>query len=232
MFQEILTISLDMPFRMGSVNCYLIKADNNFILVDTGSSNKRRELTKELEDAGCKPGNLKLIILTHGDFDHTGNVAYLREKFKTRIAMHADDWGMLEKGDMFWNRKSGGAFLGKIISIFSGFGKSEKCKPDLTLKEGDNLSEFGFEGQIVSIPGHSRGSIGVLAKCSVNSTGVQQCLLCGDLFTNIKKPEFSSIMDDKPVANASFEKLRYLKIDRVFPGHGESFLMEVLLSGN
>ncbi|RLI67201.1 hypothetical protein DRO91_10540, partial [Candidatus Heimdallarchaeota archaeon] len=30
-------------------------------------------LERELEKAGCKPGDLKLVVLTHGDFDHTGN---------------------------------------------------------------------------------------------------------------------------------------------------------------
>nr|MDO8075676.1 MBL fold metallo-hydrolase [Candidatus Freyarchaeota archaeon] len=86
--KKIITISLPLPYRLGTVNCYLIKTDTSYILIDTGCSNKRTELEKELESAGCKPGNLKLVVLTHGDFDHTGNAAYLREKFGTRIAMH------------------------------------------------------------------------------------------------------------------------------------------------
>ena len=41
--------------------------------------------------AGCKLGSLKLIVLTHGDFDHTGNAAYLRHKYAIKIAMHFDN---------------------------------------------------------------------------------------------------------------------------------------------
>jgi glyoxylase-like metal-dependent hydrolase (beta-lactamase superfamily II) len=52
-----------------------------------GCSNKHTDLDKELKSAGCKPGNLKLIVLKYGDFDHTGNAAYLRIKFGTEIAM-------------------------------------------------------------------------------------------------------------------------------------------------
>ena len=78
--RKIVTISLSLPYRLGIVNCYLIKTDIGYILIDTGCSNKRTELEKELERAGCKPGNLELIVLTHGDFDHTGNANYLREK--------------------------------------------------------------------------------------------------------------------------------------------------------
>ncbi|HWR70506.1 MAG TPA: MBL fold metallo-hydrolase, partial [Dehalococcoidia bacterium] len=66
-------MSLGLPFRIGRVNCYLIETDSGFVLIDTGASNRRKDIEKELESAGCKPGDLKLIILTHGDFDHMGN---------------------------------------------------------------------------------------------------------------------------------------------------------------
>ena len=100
MTQEILTIRLPMPFKMGSVNCYLIHTASGYILIDSGNPKNQAELDKELDSAGCKPGNLKLIILTHGDFDHTGNAAFLREKLETKIAIHLDDSGMAEKGDI------------------------------------------------------------------------------------------------------------------------------------
>lgn len=106
MSQKIKTISLLLPYNLGRVDCYLIETDTGHILIDTGGSNRRTDLEKELESAGCKPGNLKLIILTHGDFDHTGNAAYLRKEFGTKIAMHYDDSGMAERGDMFSNRKN------------------------------------------------------------------------------------------------------------------------------
>ncbi len=106
MSTEIKTISLLLPYKLGGVNCYLIETDTGYILIDTGGSNKRTDLEKELESAGCQPGNLKLIVLTHGDFDHTGNAAYLRKKFDTKIAMHNGDSGMVEHGDMFCDKKN------------------------------------------------------------------------------------------------------------------------------
>jgi len=86
---------------LGSVNCYLVESGTGHILIDTGSSNMRSDLERELESAGCKPGNLRLIVLTHGDFDHIGNAAFLKKKFGTKIAMHKDDSGMAEHGNMF-----------------------------------------------------------------------------------------------------------------------------------
>ena len=216
--RKIVTINLSLPYRLGTVNCYLIETDTGYILIDTGCSNKRAELEKELESAGCKPGNLKLIVLTHGDFDHTSNATYLREKFGARIAMHHDDSGMSERGDMFWNRRKGNILLGIIARILFRFGKKERFKPDLYIDEGYDLSEYGLDAKVLHILGHSKGSIGIL---TANGS-----LFCGDLLENTDKPVLNSIMDDLTTANASVEKLKSLEIKTVYPGHGKPFPME------
>ena len=53
-----------MPFHMGHVNCYLIKTDNDHILIDTGCSSKRAELKKELEKINWRLdyGSVKIQI--------------------------------------------------------------------------------------------------------------------------------------------------------------------------
>lgn len=224
MKQEIKTITLPLPYKLGSVNCYLVKTDTGYVLIDTGGSNKRSELERELESAGCKPGNLKLIVLTHGDFDHIGNAAYLREKFGAKIAMHKDDSGMAERGDMFWNRKSGSTLMRMIVSILFRFGKSNRFEPDFYVEDGYVLSEYGFEATVLMISGHSKGSIGIL------TAGGD--LLCGDLFNNTRKPALNSIMDDLAAANASVEKLRSFAINTVYPGHGKPFPMEQFMKSN
>jgi len=224
MQQEIKTITLPLPYKFGHVNCYLVETDTGYVLIDTGSSNKRGELERELESAGCEPGNLELIVLTHGDFDHIGNAAYLRGKFGAKIAMHKDDSGMAERGDMFWNRKSGNVLIRIIAPIMFGFGKSDRFEPDLYIEDGYVLSEYRFEATVLTIPGHSKGSIGILT--------VGGDLLCGDLFDNTDKPVFNSIMDDLAAANDSAEKLRGWAIKTVYPGHGKPFPMEQFMESN
>ena len=218
--KRITTIGLPLPYGLGSVNCYLIETEAGFILIDTGCSNKRAELEKRLESAGCRPGDLKLIVLTHGDFDHAGNAAYLRKKFGARIAMHHGDSGMVERGDMFWNRRRGNILLGTIARILFRFGRKERFSPDLYVDEGYDLSEYGLDAKVLHLPGHSKGSIGILT--------ADGDLFCGDLFENRDKPVLSSIMDDLTAAKASVEKLKALKIRTVYPGHGKPFLMEEL----
>jgi hydroxyacylglutathione hydrolase len=218
MTQPILTIALPMPFRLGSVNCYLAAAGSGFVLIDTGASNQRSALERELASAGCKAGDLKLIVITHGDFDHIGNAAYLRRKFGAKIAMHQDDAGMAERGDMFWNRKSGNVVMRTMVPVLLRFGRADRFEPDLAIGDGYNLAEFGLDATVLSLPGHSKGSIGV-----VTASGD---LFCGDLFENTKEPALNSIMDDLAAANASVARLSSLAIGTVYPGHGQPFPMQ------
>jgi hydroxyacylglutathione hydrolase len=215
--QEIKIISLPLPYRLGSVNCYLVRTDAGYVLIDTGCSNKRRDLERELESAGCKPGNLKAIVLTHGDFDHSGNAAHLRSKFGAEIAMHRDDSGMVERGDLFGGRKKGNIVARIVAPVLFKFSKSERFRPDLYVEDGHDLSGYGFDARVLHIPGHSKGSMGIL------TAGGD--LFCGDLLTNSDTPALNSIMDDSPAANASLGKLKSLRIDTVYPGHGSPFPM-------
>ena len=220
--QDIHTITLPLPLRMGQVNCYLLRHAAGHVLIDTGGSNARRDLREELEHAGCTPGSLRLIILTHGDFDHIGNVTYLRSVYGVKIAMGRHDAGMAEHGDMFVNRKKPNALIRASIPILTGFGKAEHFAPDLLLDDGYDLKQHGLEARTITLPGHSRGSIGVV------TAGGE--LFCGDLFENTKKPTLNSLMDDPTAAAASVAKLADLKAQTVYPGHGQPFAMEALAS--
>jgi len=220
MTPKITIICLSLPYKLGSVNCYLIQTDTGYILIDTGGSNKRTDLEQELKRAGCEPGTLRLIVLTHGDFDHTGNAAYLRTTFGAKIAMHARDFGMIEHGNMFFNRKKGNILLRIMIRIFFRFGASNRCTPDILVVDGDNLSTYGLEATVLSLPGHSKGSIGILT--------ADGDLFCGDLLENISTPSLGSLIDDGTEARASVEKLRQRTITMVYPGHGTPFPMSSL----
>ncbi len=218
MSPEINLITLALPYHLGRVNCYLIKLDTGYVLIDTGSSNQRRVLEEELHNAGCRPGDLKLIILTHGDFDHTGSAAYLRQKFSAPLAMHQADWGMIERGDMFASRGKSSPIFKAIAPLLFKFGTSDRVTPDIEIMDGYDLAEYGFGATVLSLPGHSKGSIGIL---TANGD-----LFVGDLLENTKQPALNSIMDDLAAAQASVERLQDLKVKIVYPGHGQPFPLD------
>ncbi len=225
MTQQIVPIRLPLPLKLSQVYSYLVKSDAGYFLIDTGMTNARGQLTSALEHFCTQPGDLKLILLTHGDFDHTGNARYIREKFQSRIAMHAGDTGMLENGDMFWNRKLKSSLLKKVMPLFIRFGEKEQCTPDLLLEDGASLVEYGLGAQVLNTPGHSSGSI-----CILTQTGD---LFCGDLFTSSRgKPTLNSMMYDKAAGDASYERLKTFSIKMVYPGHGAPFHWDALQRGS
>lgn len=200
MSQEIMTISMSLPLKLGSVNCYLIKTEAGFVLIDTAFPKKRNELERELRDAGCRPGNLKLIIITHGDLDHTGNGAYFREKYGAITAMHRYDSGVVESGDdtlsrrrMPFLKRVFSKFVLLLFSLIMRFGKFQRFRPDLAVDDGYDLSEYGFHASVLHLPGHSRGSIGILT--------AEGDLFCGDLFWNTRRPATHSIVDNRSELN-------------------------------
>jgi glyoxylase-like metal-dependent hydrolase (beta-lactamase superfamily II) len=220
---QINVICTPLLLKLSDVNCFLIKKEDEYFMVDTGFTASRRQVEIELERLGCSPGALKLILITHGDFDHTGNAVYLRQKFGTKIAMHAGDAGMLKNGDMFYQRKFDNRLLRGIMKAFLPFKVENRGIADIFLADGASLAEFGLEACIYNTPGHSTGSI-----CILTAEGD---LFAGDLLNNSgNKPMLNTMMYDKDAGNASLERLKTLSIKTVYPGHGKKFSWEELIS--
>ena len=216
MAQEINIIDL------GGVNCYLVKTGSGYILIDTGFANKRAVLETALAQAGCRPGNLSLVILTHGDADHSENAAFLQATYGAKIAIHADDAGMVERGDFACNRQPQPAkiaFSFRVIlwvsSHFMSSSQFEVLTPDLLIGEDFKLADYGFGAQVVRLPGHSKGSLGILTAAGD--------LVCGDLLYHLWGKPTCLFIDDQAAYDASLKKVQQLPVRMIYPGHGKSF---------
>jgi len=212
-------MSLDIKtINLGGVNCYLAKGQGGFVLIDTGFSARRALLLSELKEAGCAPGMLRLIIITHGDADHAGNAAFLRDRFGAKIAMHAADSGMVETGNMGWSRKAKPDKMSLVMKLLVSMvntrvaaGSLERFSPDIMVSDNFDLSPFGLEATVLHLPGHSKGSIGVLTK--------EGDLYCGDLFYNL--PGFAYI-DTQTDHEGSVKRLKGMSVRTIYPGHGKA----------
>lgn len=207
-------------FQLGSgafsVNAYLLATDDGFVLVDTGMRSHQAAIVERLAEEGCTPGALRLIFITHGDFDHIGNAAYLRGTFGAPIAMHEGDAAMARDGDMFAGRKPPGAIARVLLPLVARLPAQGRFKSDVHLAEDSDLAEYGLAGaRVVPLRGHSAGSVVLLLP--------DRSLLCGDLLENRSAPKLGSIMDDVPTARESVQRLRDLRVETVYPGHGAPF---------
>jgi glyoxylase-like metal-dependent hydrolase (beta-lactamase superfamily II) len=137
-------------------NCYLVKTPTGYILFDTGFLKKRDDLVRELETAGCKPGNLKLIIVTYGYFDHVGNSAYLRETYDAKIAMQSGDSAMTESGDMFRGAKGLTVAIIRMMLPVVGMSRYDSFRSDIALDDGHRFYDEPPKAQSWQISSNAR----------------------------------------------------------------------------
>jgi len=210
--------------EMTFVNAFLIKVKEGFVLIDTGLPMFWNKLESELLSAGCLPDKLKLVVITHGDFDHAGNCAKLQQKYKSRIAIHKEDSGMVEHGVLL--KRKVRSLTARIFSLLRKLKKRkfslESFTPDIFLTDGQRLSEYGLNARVLHIPGHTPGSIGILTDDGI--------LFAGDTFTNRRKPDTATYIENSMQLKESLERLKMLNIKTIYPGHGQPFEMS-LLSG-
>ena len=203
--------------QLDFVNAFLVKVKDGFVLIDTGMPQHWERLEAQLIAAGCFPSQLKLVIITHGDQDHLGNCAKLQEKYKAKIAMHEADAFMAEGGVL--PKRKARTLAGRILMLLFRLRRQkiglQKFKPDIFLKDGEDLGEYGLSAKIIHLPGHTKGSIGILTE--------EGDLFAGDTLVNSKKPDMAIFVDNSKELKNSIEKLKKLNIKKVYPGHGKIF---------
>ena len=209
------------PIKLGGVWAYLIEVQDGFVLIDTGTPEKRERLIEQLAAAGCVPGTLRLVLLTHGDYDHAGNAAYLRDTHVTKIAMHREDVIRTSTGD--WNRNLKAepdhfSPLFRLVSKLIRPGLFDAFTPDFTVGDGESLASHGLDATVIDLPGHTWGSIGILLPDGT--------LFCGDLMDGIWRPGLEFFINDLDAARASLRRLSTLDVGLVYPGHGKPFDFE------
>ncbi len=205
-------------------NWYLLRGELGFVLVDSGAVVGRGRLRRVLREHGCRPGDIRLVVVTHADFDHAGNCAWLQRQFGAPIALHPAELPAVT-GNMFDNRKRKvGAALRGVMKVL-GWGFGRPFVPDVLLDEERDLAEYSLDARVLFLPGHSQGSVGVL-------TGDGD-LFCGDLLNNGRgEPVKNWLVDVPEEMDGSVRRLADLNVRTVYPGHGQPFRWDDFMKGN
>lgn len=192
-----------------NVNCYIVADNDRAMLIDTGRKKYREKILEK-----CKDFHVSLIVLTHGHMDHCQNAAYLANALHIPIAMNKKDMNLIPD-----NRKQAllaKTFLGKIVlSVsLSSFEKDslEVFEPIIYLKNGDDLSDYGVDGKVVELPGHTKGSIGI---------EIEDNLFVGDVLMNMFYPTVSMLYVDEQEMLSSAKYISELGDKTIYFGHGK-----------
>jgi len=99
--------------------------------------------------------------------------------------------------------------------------KNNCFEPNILLEDGQTLEAYGLSAKVIHTPGHTPGSITLLTSDSA--------LIVGDTFSNRRKPQSASIIENDEELQKSLLRIKDLKAQMVYPGHGNPFPFEDLL---
>lgn len=126
---------------------YLITTSAGNILINTGINDSVPAIRSNIEKLGFKFSDIKLLLATHGHWDHVAGMAEIKRLTGARMLMQEDDAAMLEDGGSSDYRfpKGRGAVY-------------EPVKVDQRLKDGDKVRLGDTELTVLHHPGHTRGA--------------------------------------------------------------------------
>jgi glyoxylase-like metal-dependent hydrolase (beta-lactamase superfamily II) len=196
------------------VNVYLILAEDGVTLVDTGFPGNADKILAQLAELGREPGDIRTIVLTHGDNDHIGNVAALKAVSGATVAIGAGDAPALQGGA--YERATG---LSRVIfGAITGLMRTNPVDPDILLVDGDTIAGL----HVHETPGHTVGSIALERDDGVVFSGDT---LLGNAQGEPTQPTkaLAHTYDQALASAAAVEALDYTLL---LPGHGEPVRME------
>jgi metallo-beta-lactamase class B len=126
---------------------YLIVTNAGNILVNTGINDSVAGIRSNIEALGFKFDDIKLLLATHGHWDHVAGMAEIKRLTGARMLMQEGDADLLESGGSMDFRYPDGR--GPIY---------DPVKVDQRLKEGDKVRLGNTELTVIHHPGHTKGS--------------------------------------------------------------------------
>jgi len=203
----------------GINNVFIVSQGDSAILVDTAGTSSRRRVLR-----ACRKYDVKLIVLTHAHYDHAQNAAWLSEELGVPIAMHPADFPLLDdilhepiQSTDFTSRALIAMLKLSRVPGFRWLGSIMAIEPFefIELYDGFSFAEYGVDAEIIGLPGHTPGSVGVLTKCS---------LIAGDALTNLFGPGKAALYSDEQAMLESAAKASALGDIMVYFGHGKPLM--------
>lgn len=172
------------------LSSYLITTDQGHMLINTGVGSSVPMIRSNIESLGFRFADIKLLLATHGHWDHVGGMAAIKRLTGARMLMHEADVPVLEDGgnsDFRFFPKGRGTVY-------------EPVKVDQPLKDGDKVRLGSTELTAHHHPGHTKGAtsftftvreggrdyrVGIINTAGINE-GVQL----------LKSPGYPTIVED------------------------------------
>lgn len=210
--------------RIGNdiVAAYLVVTDAGIIVIDAGLPGHWRDLRAELTAMGRELGDIRGLILTHGDSDHVGFAERLRREHGVPVYVHEGDADRA-RGAKAPATPRPPMRLGATLGFFAyalrkGGARTTPLADVVELHDGQVLDLPGSP-RIIALPGHSPGSIAVHVP-AVDALFVGDALTTRHVLTGRRGAQAAPFTDDPAQARASLSRLEGVDAAQVLPGHG------------
>ncbi|MFC5628208.1 MBL fold metallo-hydrolase [Aliibacillus thermotolerans] len=223
------TVTIDLPFRLNHVNCFLAEGEDGWTVIDTGLHN---EESKKRWSEVLQNKEVTHIVVTHYHPDHFGYAGGLQQKTNARVSMSATDAHL---GISSWEKD----FLAQLEENYRKAGVPTEIGKEMAentasfvprvtpyptinnyLEEGDTIVFGNYEYEVIATPGHSDGLIVFYNK-------EKNVLLSTDHILPKITPNISYWFhgEENPLQLYldSLEKIKKLNAEYVVPSHGKPF---------
>ena len=192
--------------------CYLITTPKGHILINSGLSEETPMLIKHITDLGFKISDIKILLTTHGHYDHVAGMAELKALTKAKVMINEYDAPVVEDG-------------GKSDYAFGDRGATfEAVKVDTRLHDGDLVKLGDMELKALHHPGHTKGATGFLF--DVKDKDKTYKVFIANMPTILDQTNLANMPTYPNVAKdyaTTFEKMKAVQFDLWLASHAAQF---------
>jgi len=195
------------------LSTYLITTPEGNILINSGLAETVPLIKAGVEQLGFKMSDTKILLATHGHFDHVAGMAALKKMTGAKMVMSEQDAELLESG-------------GKVDFRF-GDSPEARFTPvtvDRKLKDGDKISLGGTVITAHHHPGHTKGATSFTLEVRDGGKNYRVGIVnMGSINPGVKvmgMPRYPGIMQDYA---RTFHDQKEMKIDVWLASHAAQF---------
>lgn len=144
-----------VPFRIfgnlyyvgnSDVGAHLIDSGDGLILIDTAYPSTAALLVQSIWELGFRPEDIRIILHTHGHFDHFGGTALMKALSGARTFLGEADAKMFREEPQL-----------ALCADCRGYAYTEPFAPDVEIRDGDFIALGNTRIKAVATPGHTDG---------------------------------------------------------------------------
>lgn len=126
---------------------HLIETTDGLILFDSGFSHNYSSLIQSIITLGFDPKDIKIIIHSHGHFDHFGGGDRLRSFYGSKIYMSKVDTDLIKENPA------------RALMHLAPNSNDKICFPDVIIEDGDIIKLGNTQILCKLSPGHTQGTM-------------------------------------------------------------------------